>query len=344
MKISQSNLINACSRIGLNNESADKIWHELEKENSSKFNIENLAYYFGALIIMSAMGWFMTDAWDSIGGLGISFLGVIYFVIFLFVGRHLWFHKQLSIPGGLLITVSIWVIPLIIFGLEKYTGLWPQDAQGNFQDYHVWIRGSWIIMEIATIIAGLIAIKFVRFTFLSFPIAFSLWYLSMDLTPILLGTTEFSWEQKQLVSVYFGLTILIFSYLIDKKTKDDYAFWGYLFGMLAFWGGLSSMDSDSELNKFMYFLINVFFILFSVIIQRRVFIIFGSIGVFSYLGHLAFKVFEDSLLFPIALSALGIIIIYLGIAYNRNKKYIDEKMSELLPDFLLKLNPEKRIR
>jgi len=67
----------------------------------------------------------------------------------------------------------------------------------------------------------------------------------------------------------------------------------------------------------------MFFILFSVIIQRRVFIIFGSIGVFLYIGHLAFKVFEDSLLFPIALSLLGIIIIFLGIKYNSNKEKID---------------------
>lgn len=104
------------------------------------------------------------------------------------------------------------------------------------------------------------------------------------------------------------------------------------------------MNSDSELNKLIYCLINIFFILLSVIIQRRVFIIFGSIGVFSYLGHLAFKVFEDSLLFPIALSLLGILIIYMGITYNRNKEKIEKKMSELLPEFLLKLNPERRLK
>ncbi len=344
MKIKYSNLLDACLRLGLDKESADKIWSELEKENSSKFNIENLAYYFGALIIMSAMGWFMTDAWDSVGGLGISFLGIIYSTIFLLVGRHLWFKKNLTIPGGLLITIGIWMVPLIIFGIEKYTGLWPQDDQVSFQDYHVWIRGSWIIMEIATIVAGLIAIRYIRFPFLSFPIAFSLWYLSLDLTPLLFGSAEFSWYQKQLVSVYFGLIMLIFSYFLDRKTKEDFSFWGYLFGMLIFWGGISSlaMNDDSELIKVIYCLINLFFILLSVVIQRRVFIIFGSIGVFSYLGHLAFKVFEDSLLFPIALSLLGVVIIYIGIIYNRNKTKIDKAIRDLLPAFLLKLNPENR--
>ena len=38
---------------------------------------------------------------------------------------------------------------------------------------------------------------------------------------------------------------------------SDYAFWGYLFGLMAFWGGLSAMHSDSELNKVLYCLLNV---------------------------------------------------------------------------------------
>ena len=94
MKISKTNLQNACSRIELNNEISNKLWNELEKENSSKFDIEHLAYYFGALIVMSAMGWFMTKAWDEIGGLGISMLGLVYFLLFILFGRHLWFNKR----------------------------------------------------------------------------------------------------------------------------------------------------------------------------------------------------------------------------------------------------------
>ena len=236
------------------------------------------------------------------------------------------------------------MIPLIVFGIEKYTGLWPQDSQGSFQDYHVWVRGSWVIMELATIIGGIITLKYVRFPFLTFPIAFSLWYLSMDITSIIYGVKEYSWEQIQLVSVYFGLTMLIVSYFIDRRTKEDFAFWIYLFGIMAFWGGLSSMNSDSELNKLLYCAINVFLILISVIIQRRVFIVFGSIGVFGYLGHLAFRIFNDSLLFPLALSLLGIAIIYLGIIYNRNKLIIEETLRNILPDFLLKLNPNNNNR
>jgi hypothetical protein len=102
------------------------------------------------------------------------------------------------------------------------------------------------------------------------------------------------------------------------------------------------MNSDSELNKLIYCFLNLFLILLSVILQRRVFIIFGAMGVFSYLGHLAFKVFEDSLLFPVVLSLLGIAIIYLGLFYNRHKKRIEAQFRYILPAVLQKFNPYNR--
>ncbi|MCH7534685.1 MAG: DUF2157 domain-containing protein, partial [Bacteroidetes bacterium] len=159
MKISKVNLENACNRIGLDHDTSDNLWSELKKENSSKFNFENLAYYFGAFIVMAAMGWFMTEAWDDIGGLGISALGAGYFGVFLLVGRRLWTRNEMKIPGGLLLTTAVWMIPLIVFGIEKQAGLWPGDGQESFQDYHVWIQNSWIIMEICTIITGFIFLR-----------------------------------------------------------------------------------------------------------------------------------------------------------------------------------------
>lgn len=347
MKISHSNLLNAFKKVGLDEKNTNKVWEELKKESKPKFNVENLAYYFGAIIIMSAMGWFITDAWDNIGGLGISFLGLIYFLIFILVGRYFWFHKKLFIPGGLLITVAIWVTPLIVFGIQKYIGLWPDIAQAGFQEYHndhfTSITGSWLIMEAAVIIVGIITLRFIRFPFLTFPIVFSLWYLSMDLISFVIGD-ELTWQQKKITSVFFGLAMLLCSYFIDIRTKKDFAFWGYLFGLLAFWGGLFFylMEMSGEWSKFFYCTINLFLMLFSVIIQRWVFLIFGSTGVFIYLMHLASVVFKDSLLFPIALSFLGMAIIFLGVAYKRNKEKIDQKIIKISPNFLLNLNPDKR--
>ena len=52
--------------------------------------------------------------------------------------------------------------------------------------------------------------------------------------------------------------------------------------MLAFWGGLSLLESDREWNRFLYCLINLSFMLIAVLFQRKIVIVFG---VFGYIGH-----------------------------------------------------------
>ena len=90
---------------------------------------------------------------------------------------------------------------------------------------------------------------------------------------------------------------------------EDFAFWCYLFGLMAFWGGLTSMDSGSELKRFIYLLINVGLVGIAVKLRRSAFLVFGALGVYVYLGHLAWQVFKDSLLFPFILALLGLSLI-----------------------------------
>src|SRR3989338_7469602 len=79
-------------------------WHK-DSDGTPRFDIIHVAYYFGALLIIFAMGWFLTDAWERVGGLGISAISSAYIIIFVTAGHILWFKKQMKVPGGLLYTV-----------------------------------------------------------------------------------------------------------------------------------------------------------------------------------------------------------------------------------------------
>ena len=345
MKISKSDLTRAATEGVITAEQADRLWAALERDPSvagSKFDVANVAYYFGALVVMSALGWLMNLGWERFGGTGIFLIATLYAVLFALAGRTLWYKENLTIPGGLLFTLAVWMTPLAIYGLERMTGVWPQDAPANFQSYHIWVKGSWIVMEVGTVLAGLMALKFIRFPFLTFPIAFSLWYMSMDLTPLLVGKQDFTWHERLWVSLCFGLLVLLATYAVDRRTKDDYAFWGYLFGLAAFWGGLSLMDSNSEWNKFLYCLMNIGLIFLAVFLQRRVFVVFGACGVFGYLGHLSYSVFKDSFLFPLVLSFLGLVVIFLGVQYQRHRDEIEAAILNLVPAGIRRLRPIER--
>jgi hypothetical protein len=73
-----------------------------------------------------------------------------------------------------------------------------------------------------------------------------------------------------------------------------------------------AMSSDSEVGMFIYFLINVAMLLFGAVIGRRVYTVFGALGIAGYLGHLSYKVFKDSLVFPVALMLIGLGVVWLG--------------------------------
>jgi hypothetical protein len=344
MNVSKDDLTWAASEGVISPQQGEALWRALERRQGAgpRFDLPHVAYYFGALIVIGAMGWFMNLGWERFGGGGIFLISAVYALCFVLAGRTLWYKEKLQVPGGLLFTMAVCMTPLAIYGLERLTGIWPQADPGVYRGYHIWVKGSWFLMEVGTILAGVVALRFIRFPFLTAPIAFSLWYMSMDLTPLLFGQTDFTWNQRLWVSLWFGLAVLLVSYIIDRRTEEDYALWGYLFGMLAFWGGLSLMESGSEFRRLLYCLINIGLILLSVLLDRRVFIVFGSLGVFGYLSHLAYRVFKDSLLFPFVLSILGILLIYLGIKYQRNREAIDRFILALVPEELRQLLPQKR--
>jgi hypothetical protein len=347
MHLSADDLDDAVAAGILTREQADRLAAHLSALQSSsvkpKFDFVHVAYYFGALIVIAAMGFFMTLGWERFGGGGIFAIAAGYTVAFVLAGRALW-RRELKIPGGLLITMAVCMTPLATYGLERALGLWPDTDPGSFRDFHVWVKSGWLFMEIETLIAGLLAIKFVRFPFLTAPIAFTLWYMSMDLAPMFFTTEYPTTNERALVSAAVGALTLVFAYVIDRRTKEDFAFWLYLFGMMAFWGGLSSMNSDSQLMKFGYCLLNIGFMIASVLLERRVLLVFGALGVFGYLGYLSWHVFENSLAFPFVLSFIGLAVIFGAVQYARRRARIDAALFKLVPAPLARALPRSRVR
>ena len=111
---------------------------------------------------------------------------------------------------------------------------------------------------------------------------------------------------------------------------------------MAFWGGLTLLDSGSELGKFLYAMINVGLVGLGVFLSRKAFLVFGATGIYIYIGHLAFKIFDNSLLFPMALVALGLSVVGLGVALYRHGKRWESAFLAALPPWMLNLRPQQR--
>jgi len=301
----------------------------------ARFTLSTVLYYMGGLVAMGAMTLFMNLGWEKFGGWGIFFISLIYAAAGLFLaGRFR--NRGHAVPAALCAAFAVAVTPLAIYGFQHAMGWWPD--QSVYRDYHHCIRWHWIYMELGTLAAGGLILWFFRYPFLLMPVAVTLWYMSMDVAVLIAGghaDTQF----RAVVTLCFGLIILIAAIMVDVRTRraGDFAFWLYMAGTAAFWGGMMTRLSHGESERFLTLIINLGLVFSGVVLLRRVFAVFGAAGLTFYIGHLAWRVFRDSLLFPFFLTALGLAIIYLGILWQKNERRIAERVRELLPDALKEL-------
>jgi hypothetical protein len=323
----------------LGDQQARGLWDFLvqKEQETPSFRPAHILYYLGGLVAIGAMTLFMTLGWERFGGGGLIVISLVYCVVALALTEFFLARQHLAIPAGITATLAVVMVPLAVYGAQQFLGFWPSDGPraSAYRDYHTHVDWRWLIMELATLAAGAAALWRYRLPFMVMPVAVTLWYMSMDLTPFLFGgdATELFSDRGKLVSMYFGLAMTVLALLVDIRSyrSKDFAFWLYLFGVLTFWGGLSSMRSDSELNKLLYCLVNLLMIAIGAALARRVFAVFGGLGVAFYLGHLSHTIFKDSMLFPVALTAIGLAIIGAGIYWQRHEAVIGERLRSILP-------------
>jgi hypothetical protein len=116
-------------------------------------------------------------------------------------------------------------------------------------------------MELGTILAGIIALQFFPFSFLTAPIFF--------------------WSS-------YGLDCLL------NRSAKEKGLWvlGYLFGTLTFWSMLTGLCFDKgPFLLFIYFVLNVLAMVLFILLRRKILMILGAFGVFIYFGHFACTIF-----------------------------------------------------
>lgn len=330
---------------------ADPLWQHFltaarpAAATAPRFDLTHILYYFGGLLAIGAATLFMTEGWQRLGPGGLLAISVLYLAACVWGATRL-DGRGLAVPAGILATLAICLVPLATFALQHLLGLWPEGGASRYAAYHTRIDWRWLTLELATLAAAAVALWRLRHPFLMMPVAFTLWYLSMDLARLVVAPEAAeSWTFYRDFSLFFGLLIALLGLWVDARSRGpggsgrDYAFWPYLLGVLTFWCALTMRRSDSELDKFLYLLLNLALVGFSALLNRRVFAVCGGLGVAAYLGHLSSKVFSDSLLFPLALTLIGLGVIAAGIAWQRHEARIQAALRRQLPPALQRWLP-----
>lgn len=317
----------------------------------ARFTFTHVLFYLGGMIAIGALSLFMTLAWERIGAPGLLATALCYAV--LAWALAVWFERRShAIPCALMGALVVVVVPLAVYAAQNLLGFWPVDDAGGhgYRDYHYRIDWRWLVMEFATLAAGVIVLRRFGYAFLVMPIAVTLWYMSMDLVSFLApGADPWSeavWALRKWMSIAFGSSMILAALFIDLRGRHsrDYAFWLYLFGLAAFWGGLTMLESRGLPGRLGYVAVNAALVLVGAILVRRAFAVFGGLGVAVGLGSLSQAYFKDSLAFTVALTFIGLAIVAAGAWWQRSEARLAGRLQALLPkDMRLLLAARRRV-
>lgn len=307
--------------------------------------MQNVLIFLGGLMAIGSISIWYTLT-KRITGWEIMWLAIGLGTLALFL-THFFLKKAQDSAASVTATFAVFTVTLATYGYQMATGTLPEGS--TMVGFHQVIGARWLPMELATIAAGVILLAIYRLPFITMPIAVAIWYMSMDLAPLIADylyakpadadryeTYQKVWELRKWVSVYVGLATIVIAFVVDISTKGvrDFAFWPYLAGLLAFWGGLTAMGGGTELTKAVYAGINLILLFMGPLLMRKVFIVAGGAGLFLYCGEQALKRFVDNPdFFVLALVAAAAIIV-LGLVWGRYASVIEKQLSWMAPQKL----------
>ena len=293
------------------------------------FNAITVAYSLGALLVLFALAWFLADRWSALGPGGV--LGVSLAYAAAFTGTAALLRRRgFTVAGGLVAVLAVAMTPVWSWAILRLTGEWPDptawdDALARYDPY---MASRLIIVELATIGVALATIRRVRFFALAIPIAVSFVALLEHLGQAL-GDPRFTWYVGPYYLCVIACVTFAVAYAVDRRqgSDEDYALWFYVAAAVTLAVGYVGVWSSIGVWRHALPLVAVTLVIASLYLRRRVLLITGGIAAFGYLGYLAFDVFRRVVALPVALAALGLLVIVATVWMQRRFPALVDRVS-----------------
>ncbi|MGL4958347.1 MAG: hypothetical protein ACRC5N_11780 [Plesiomonas sp.] len=309
------------------------LWHYLQQHaaSASRFTFSHVLYVLGGLLAIGAMTLFMRLSWSYYGPLTFSSLSALYVVIAALMTEYL-HRRQLTTPAALCAVLVMVTVPIVLYGIQVHLGWW--DTKTPLHHLFIGlIDQRWLSLEVSVVLSGALLLWRYRYPVLMLPLSLAVWGMLLDGSLNLLDGWQTPDHLHYKVSLLIGLGMLLLAFWLDFRYRrnPDYAGWWYVTGMAVSWISLTLLDSNSELGRFLYFLLNLAVMFSGPWFNRRIFTLFGMLGVTAYIGYLAWSLFAGSMAFPFILCGIGLLVIMLGVKWQRHETDIARWLQQHLP-------------
>jgi hypothetical protein len=310
------------------------------RESPRGFTWITIAYYLGALTVMFAFGWFLIDRWRALGAVGILVVTSIYTALFVVTGEYLR-REGYRVAGALVTGLAVGMVPLVVWSIQKSLGLWPDGSRRPSDPFDMLVPGSgvarltlnMVVIDIATIIASVVAFRRLRFGFLLAPGAIAAAFLPRLLVETALDETLGRNAEAWLFAAT-GVGLLTLAFAIDRRDRRraDFAYWPYLVGVIVSLVSIAQLWERYASIRHVVPIVGLLLIVASLTLRRLIFLAFGGVLIYAYLAWLAFDLFRSSTLFPIILATLGLSIILAAVWVQRTYPRVVSRVNAGLSD------------
>jgi hypothetical protein len=198
-----------------------------------RFDPPNILWYFGAISATVAAN-------AVIGDTGAAHRGLWIFVVALVFlgGAAVLCASALRlgawVPGGVLATSAVALVPAVVVGFEHLIGVWPKHPEANnpFSSF----EGFVFAPAAATVAAGLAAFWVVRFGFVLLPVAVAAALCIQFFLPAFVDHPSFGDHMTTLLVT--GAAFVVIGMLLDARGHRSAAFWWHVVGLFAVANGL----------------------------------------------------------------------------------------------------------
>jgi len=312
---------------------------ELQQPKTADIDSAEIMEFIGFLVMMVA-AWYLMDAVVAIGGYIQAATAIVYAIIFGGIGHYVWTKRGDRVDGSVGLGIAVLMMPLAIYGLQDALGMWGKvDEVRTAVSFSSWIESGWVLMELATIIAAVVALVFYRSSLLISILVIAVWLMCVDTLRWFTGADWSNLETVQHVAIPFGLVVIFAAVIVNLRQKTgDHARWLYIYGVTMFWVGITFPPNSFEINLVTYCVLNVVLLLLGVFLGRSVFAMLGVVGIAFFLLDLVEKFCADSPSSLVAMALIGLCILVFGLYSRRYHVEIGSLLNRKLPA------PFRRIR
>lgn len=275
-------------------------------EKKSRLNPVTVAYYFGGLLALLSFTIFIASRWEELSEAERLATALSVLVVTGCLGAWLRFAKGYNIAGGIILMITTVAFPLFVYTVADIAGLWPPG--GSFEE----MSYAFLYISLISLPVALLILVLTRFSLISLVVTGLVHFAAMAIGGIA------SADLAMVTSATCGAFILLGIGLSLRGIKQ-YTFWLKLYGLVGLQAGFTTLfsNSDSALFGILFLAVYLIMIFFSLRFQEVIYLVFGVIGVYTYIIRLIFDYLEDTVYFPLVLGIIGISIVVLAVLYQR---------------------------